>query len=1219
MNLFSKKKKLIFLIISIFTTTHTVKAQNTPPNLINYQAVAHDNSGEPLSNQTVDIIINILDGTSTVLWSEEHNGINTNNYGLISLMIGNGTNQSSSFTSIDWPAGPRFLEIEINDGFGFNSMGVHRLVSVPYALHAQTVENDQVDDADASTTNELQTISINGSDVTLSDGGGTITLPITPTADGSETIINAGTDIAITGTGTSANPYVITNSFTEVDGSTTNELISNAILNGTDLEITDAGGTQSVDLSSLGSADDQNILGSGLTGTTLTIGIESGASETVDLISLVDDADASTSNELISNAILNGTDLEITDAGGTQSVDLSSFSSTDDQNIAGSGLTGNTLTIGIESGTSETVDLSALDESVDVGVGLSVSESNGVYTIVNTGDTDDTDDITNSTTAGGDLSGTYPDPTVVHIQGIPVDATTPTGSQILVYDAAMGSWVPTDRNPDADWTINGTDMYSTVSGNVGIGTSTPDELFHVQENSGDENVALFESNNDYTAISVNSNTANEGGSIYFSQYNDAFLSYFGGNYFTSTGDTNAFVGVGDPRANNSNPELGLSVSSSDKRVDLTLYRSGIDSREFKMCYNNNTSSSQTMLISDTVYFRGGPNFSDPTEFFISGKTTSDNIIAYNGFRYENAPNTGYILQSSDNLGNATWVDPSTISTADDGDWTSGNNAGNPTIYNANDFVGIGTNNPSYPLHVESSYQYGTADFSNNANSSSAHYGVSAGASGSGSGDKRGGTFTCSNGTGTNIGIRAEASGGSSSYAGYFVGDVVMDNNLSLGTTSYNLTGNSRTLTISATDTYQSGKVASLELKGSDGAADGTTNSINFYHQYTTGVAYEAAKIETRRSGLLEQGRLVFFTADSAGSVTEKMRIDETGMVTIPNKLGIGSANTNYNLNVLGNALFSDNVHVGSSSPPYNNAKLLVWGAGWSNALNVGGSSNTQVFLVKSNGNVGIGGITPQNKLDVEGGAVIGSNYAGTNTSPSEGLLIEGNVGIGTSSPTSSTKLHTVATTTGILGHFDNFTTTGGTGIKAEVNQNNASSTGTRYGVYAAAWHGQSVNYGTYSYGYGGTNSYGVYANCGGATTNWALYAVGASYTTAGAWTTSDKRLKINIEDYNNAIGKIKLLPVKTYLFNTEKYSTLNFSDKKQYGIMAQDLEEIFPEMVLTSEHEIPSEIGDTSNEKINIKAVNYDQLIPVLIKGMQEQQEMIEELKAEVEKLKNKE
>ena len=36
---------------------------------------------------------------------------------------------------------------------------------------------------------------------------------------------------------------------------------------------------------------------------------------------------------------------------------------TDDQNITGSGLSGNTLTIGIEGGTSETVDLSSLNNS----------------------------------------------------------------------------------------------------------------------------------------------------------------------------------------------------------------------------------------------------------------------------------------------------------------------------------------------------------------------------------------------------------------------------------------------------------------------------------------------------------------------------------------------------------------------------------------------------------------------------------------------------------------------------------------------------------------------------------------------------------------------------------------------------------------------------------------------------------------------------------------
>ena len=72
------------------------------------------------------------------------------------------------------------------------------------------------------------------------------------------------------------------------------------------------------------STDDQNISGSGLSGTTLTIGIEGGSSETVDLASLQD---------------------------GT---------GTDDQNISGSSLSGTTLTIGIEGGSSETINLSLI-------------------------------------------------------------------------------------------------------------------------------------------------------------------------------------------------------------------------------------------------------------------------------------------------------------------------------------------------------------------------------------------------------------------------------------------------------------------------------------------------------------------------------------------------------------------------------------------------------------------------------------------------------------------------------------------------------------------------------------------------------------------------------------------------------------------------------------------------------------------------------------------
>lgn len=46
--------------------------------------------------------------------------------------------------------------------------------------------------------------------------------------------------------------------------------------------------------------------------------------------------------------------------------------------------------------------------------------------------------------AGGDLGGTYPDPSVEGIQGVPVSGTAPEADQALLYDPATGSWTPTD-------------------------------------------------------------------------------------------------------------------------------------------------------------------------------------------------------------------------------------------------------------------------------------------------------------------------------------------------------------------------------------------------------------------------------------------------------------------------------------------------------------------------------------------------------------------------------------------------------------------------------------------------------------------------------------------------------------------------------------------------------------------------------------------------------
>lgn len=84
-----------------------------------------------------------------------------------------------------------------------------------------------------------QNLSITGNNLSIS-GGNSVTLPV---ADGSETKVTSGTNINVTGTGTTASPYVINNTFTEVDGSVTNELNTAVSTFGNTLTVTDAGGS----------------------------------------------------------------------------------------------------------------------------------------------------------------------------------------------------------------------------------------------------------------------------------------------------------------------------------------------------------------------------------------------------------------------------------------------------------------------------------------------------------------------------------------------------------------------------------------------------------------------------------------------------------------------------------------------------------------------------------------------------------------------------------------------------------------------------------------------------------------------------------------------------------------------------------------------------------------------------------------------------------------
>lgn len=171
------------ILICLTLTLSTLYAQT--PMGINYQSVIRDGKGNVLNNATVKLKISIISGSSIgpVEYSETHLPT-TNNYGLISLVIGSGNILTGALSTIDWSIGNYYIKIEVDPtgGENYQVSGISQLMSVPYAMHAKTVETDLVDDADADPENEIQTLNLTGNQLSISNGN-SVTLPPTNDAD----------------------------------------------------------------------------------------------------------------------------------------------------------------------------------------------------------------------------------------------------------------------------------------------------------------------------------------------------------------------------------------------------------------------------------------------------------------------------------------------------------------------------------------------------------------------------------------------------------------------------------------------------------------------------------------------------------------------------------------------------------------------------------------------------------------------------------------------------------------------------------------------------------------------------------------------------------------------------------------------------------------------------------------------------------------------------
>ncbi len=260
----------------------TLNAIAQVPQLINYQGVARDNVGNPVANATIALRLSLLENTptGTEIYRESFLNVVTNRFGLFNIRIGGGTVESGNFSTIDWTRNSKWLKTAIDmggSGSNFVAAGTpSQFVAVPFALMAQkamVASNMSIHDltdvdtigrsvgqflgwdgtqwkpmilpsgnsytsgtgiqmangiisntGDLSNTNEIQSLSMSGNTLSLSNGGGNVTLPtgITYTA----------------GTGVQLSNGIISNTG---DLSNTNE-IQSLSMSGNTLSLSNGGG-----------------------------------------------------------------------------------------------------------------------------------------------------------------------------------------------------------------------------------------------------------------------------------------------------------------------------------------------------------------------------------------------------------------------------------------------------------------------------------------------------------------------------------------------------------------------------------------------------------------------------------------------------------------------------------------------------------------------------------------------------------------------------------------------------------------------------------------------------------------------------------------------------------------------------------------------------------------------------------------------------------------
>ena len=429
--------------------------------------------------------------------------------------------------------------------------------------------------------------------------------------------------------------------------------------------------------------------------------------------------------------------------------------------------------------------------------------------------------------------------------------------------------------------------------------------------------------------------------------------------------------------NNNAGNVGIGTNLPEATLHVKL-PNGAATQVFKFGHGNQPSLEWYFNVDALANFSimnegNGTAFSamtfDPSNGYVGiGTTPSLSILDVNGQITMRQGAIANYIPVADANGTMTWKDPTTITTADDGDW-SGAGTGSMYATNTTDNVGIGTITPSEKLDVTGSIQ-------------------------------------------SSLGYKLSGIAGTSVL--YNSGSVLVLNNLTSKEIRLTQAGVSR-LTVAASGNVGIGTI------NPTGMLDVTTSTLNrgsqIQNSFTSASDKDGVYANASGGGA---GSNIGGWFESFGSPTGiSYGVAGQALATGSENRGVyGSASngtTNWagyfdlgDVNINNTAYIGGNLLVGGV--PSIQAKAQINGTGYFWAFKVLGSTSSQVLGVESAGKVIIGNTTssPASTLDVEGSAAIGATYSGTTAAPTNGLIVEGNTGIGTSSP--NARLEVVGTT-----------------------------------------------------------------------------------------------------------------------------------------------------------------------------------------------------------------